>query len=244
MNGGSSVHRLDSTAARKAGKVLTMVRAMHPLLPKLEAVPTFSRPERLCTLLAAHTAQGDLKGLVLDWQHLPEDWQQQGLEAVLQTHLFAGYPRTINALAALRTQKHGRFDAQIENSFSCNVAKQSESESFLRQGEKLCRQIYGRGYDRLRQRMADLHPALDRWMVEVGYGRVLSRPGLTLRLRELCVLSVLSGQNVAPQLASHLRGALRVGASKSECEAIIAQCRLVWGEKAFQEAEKVWKSIS
>ncbi len=50
-------------------------------------------------------------------------------------------------------------------------------------------------------------------MVEIGYGRILSRPGLTLRERELCVIAVLAGQNVAPQLSSHLRGAMRAGAT-------------------------------
>jgi len=30
--------------------------------------------------------------------------------------------------------------------------------------------------------------------IENGYGRVLARPGLSLRLRELCVLAILAGQ--------------------------------------------------
>jgi alkylhydroperoxidase/carboxymuconolactone decarboxylase family protein YurZ len=71
--------------------------------------------------------------------------------------------------------------------------------------------------------MRDIHPVLDKLMVRTsnptdrvliykvdhGYGRVMSRPGLDLPLRELCVVAVLSGQHVEPQLESHLRGALR-----------------------------------
>ncbi len=56
------------------------------------------------------------------------------------------------------------------------------------------------GYEKLRQRMKQLHPVLDIMMLEHGYGRVLSRPGLSLRLRELCVVAALAGQDVAPQL--------------------------------------------
>jgi alkylhydroperoxidase/carboxymuconolactone decarboxylase family protein YurZ len=48
--------------------------------------------------------------------------------------------------------------------------------------------------------MEQLHPVLDDMMLEYGYGRVLSRPGLSLRLRELCVVAALAGQDVAPQL--------------------------------------------
>jgi hypothetical protein len=48
--------------------------------------------------------------------------------------------------------------------------------------------------------MEQLHPVLDAMMLEHGYGRVLSRPGLSLRLRELCVIAALAGQDVAPQL--------------------------------------------
>lgn len=55
-------------------------------------------------------------------------------------------------------------------------------------------------YGKLRKRMGQLHPVLDTLMLEHGYGRVLSRPGLTLRLRELCVIAVLVGQDVSPQL--------------------------------------------
>jgi len=37
-------------------------------------------------------------------------------------------------------------------------------------------------------------------MVETGYGRVMGRPGLELRMRELCVVAVLAGMNVPAQL--------------------------------------------
>jgi alkylhydroperoxidase/carboxymuconolactone decarboxylase family protein YurZ len=50
--------------------------------------------------------------------------------------------------------------------------------------------------------MGQLHPVLDTLMLEHGYGRVLSRPGLSLRLRELCVIAVLVGQDVSPQLVN------------------------------------------
>ena len=78
--------------------------------------------------------------------------------------------------------------------------------------------------------MAALHPLLDRMMIENGYGRVMSRTGeLSMRMRELCVVAALSGQNVAPQLTSHIRGAMRCGASEEEVIRVtpVVACDLV-----------------
>jgi 4-carboxymuconolactone decarboxylase len=44
-----------------------------------------------------------------------------------------------------------------------------------------------------------------------GYGKVLSRPGLDLRRRELCIVAACAAMGQDRQLHSHLRGALNVG---------------------------------
>ena len=88
-----------------------------------------------------------------------------------------------------------------------------------------------------------IHPDLDKWMLQTGYGRVLSRPGLTPRLRELCVIAVLTGQNVTPQLFSHLRGAVNVGASVAECESVLKQTEFIWGAEAQAQAFRVFEKV-
>jgi alkylhydroperoxidase/carboxymuconolactone decarboxylase family protein YurZ len=55
-------------------------------------------------------------------------------------------------------------------------------------------------YPNLRKRLNFLHPVLENVILQHAYGRTLSRPGPSLRLRELCVIAVLAGQNVLPQL--------------------------------------------
>jgi alkylhydroperoxidase/carboxymuconolactone decarboxylase family protein YurZ len=59
--------------------------------------------------------------------------------------------------------------------------------------------------------MRALHPALAEWIVWEGYGKVLSRPGLTPAEREACSVAALVALRAWPQLESHARGALRVG---------------------------------
>jgi 4-carboxymuconolactone decarboxylase len=69
-------------------------------------------------------------------------------------------------------------------------------------------------------RMRDYHPELADWILEEGYGRVLSRPVLSIRERELIVVAVLSALRLPLQLESHVRGALRVGATAGEVAAM------------------------
>ncbi|HVE42186.1 MAG TPA: carboxymuconolactone decarboxylase family protein [Planctomycetota bacterium] len=70
-------------------------------------------------------------------------------------------------------------------------------------------------------RMAGFHPALAAWILEDGYGKVLSRPILSIRERELIVVALLSALKLPLQLESHVRGALRVGATKGEVAAML-----------------------
>ncbi len=78
-------------------------------------------------------------------------------------------------------------------------------------GEATCAAVYGAMYTKLRQNITALHPVLDDWMVVEGYGKVLSRPGLDLPRRELCIVAACAASGQDRQLHSHLHGALNVG---------------------------------
>ncbi|MFN2432153.1 MAG: carboxymuconolactone decarboxylase family protein [Gemmatimonadota bacterium] len=84
-------------------------------------------------------------------------------------------------------------------------------EDWRARGEELCARVYGERYPRLRARMRELHPALDEWMVVEGYGKTLSRPGLSPAAREICAVAALAARGAARQLEAHLRGATAVG---------------------------------
>ena len=155
-----------------------------------------------------------------------------GLEVILQTHLFAGYPRTINALAAVR--KLG---------CTLNTSIDAPYEQWRTDGENLCSQIYAGAYSKLRDAIGALHVDLESWMLEMGYGRVLSRPGPSAMQREFGVLAVLSGQNVKPQLMSHLRGALHVGASIEALERVLELVGEIWGTEAQKDGLKVLEKL-
>lgn len=79
-------------------------------------------------------------------------------------------------------------------------------DEFVERGEAEMHVAFCHKYPRLRERIAELHPALDKWMVDTVYGRLRTRPGLTSRDRQLCALAALSGDIVWPQFKSSIIG--------------------------------------
>ncbi|MGE4299508.1 MAG: carboxymuconolactone decarboxylase family protein [Desulfovibrionaceae bacterium] len=88
--------------------------------------------------------------------------------------------------------------------------------------------LYARGLAKLKEvdggageavvaSLKDIAPDLGRYIIEFGFGEIMSRPGLGLRERELCTVAALTALgNAAPQLRVHVHGALNVGCTREE----------------------------
>jgi 4-carboxymuconolactone decarboxylase len=119
-------------------------------------------------------------------------------ELVLQTYLFAGFPRTLNGMRLWRRASNRTAEtADFEESLS---------SLWTSRGEKTCEEVYGTLYKRLRANIRTLHPALDSWMIDL-YGRVLGRPGLDLKRRELCIVAACAAlsQQIPCLIQRHLQ---------------------------------------
>ena len=134
-------------------------------------------------------------------------------EVILQSYLFAGFPRTLNAA---RTWRAVSGSPGPDDDPSAELANGND---WVARGEETCRRVYGESYELLRENIRELHPALDTWMITDGYGKVLSRPGLDLRTRELCIVAACAATGQQRQLHSHLHGALNSGATVDEVSA-------------------------
>lgn len=100
---------------------------------------------------------------------------------------------------------------------------------------------YDRGWERLKEidgtagerviaSLADICPDLGRYIVEFGFGDVYSRPGLSLRERELATIAALTVLGTAmPQLKVHIAAGLHVGLSRDEILEAIIQMSLYAG---------------
>jgi 4-carboxymuconolactone decarboxylase len=131
-------------------------------------------------------------------------------EVVLQSYLFAGFPRALNAAREWR-RVSGRSAPETDEGEDFGQTSRWRGE-----GEATCAIVYGPFYERLRHNIRQLHPALDAWMIVEGYGKVLSRQALDLRRRELCIVSACAMARQDRQLHSHLYGAMHAGASPEE----------------------------
>ena len=137
----------------------------------------------------------------------PHEWIE---ELILQSYLFAGFPRTLNAARDWR-RISGRPAPDSDEETEIG-----DLDSWQARGEATCSTVYGPFYDGLRRNIRTLHPALDSWMIVDGYGKVLGRPGLDLKRRELCIVACCAVARQSRQLHSHLHGALHAGATVAE----------------------------
>lgn len=169
-------------------------------------------------------------------------------EVLLQAYLFLGFPAAIWAFGIWRSLAPGRGLMEPPDhdrrSLEAGAASTDLASTWEREGEAACARVYAGNYDKLRRNVQALHPELDRWMIQEGYGKVLSRPTIDLPTRELCIVASLAVTGWEPQLHSHLRGALNAGAEPAEVEAALeAGLRYAPTEVWRGRARMLWQQV-
>lgn len=157
-------------------------------------------------------------------------------EVILQTYLFAGFPRALNAAREWR-RISGRRAPTVD------AERLQADAEFAQRGEATCSTVYGAFYDRLRVNIRGLHPALDRWMIVEGYGKVLGRPQLDLARRELCVVAACAVARQDRQLHSHLHGAVNAGAAVAVVTAALAIIAPLVGIDDQRRYQGLWARV-
>jgi len=185
---------------------------------------------RLAVVVSAGTEQAVADSIARARGTIPEVWVE---ELILQTYLFAGFPRALNAMRAWRRVAP---DAVAPESTG-NVSIWREL------GEATCETVYGDMYDRLRENIRRLHPALDDWMITEGYGKVLSRPALDLGRRELCIVAACAASLQDRQLHSHLHGALNAGVEPTVVDAAIEAIADLLGDARSRSVRLLWARV-
>jgi len=159
-------------------------------------------------------------------------------EAILQSYLFLGFPRMIDATLAFNRV----FGDQPEN-LDIDKISPGESKKWYTEGKALCRRVYGKNYERLKKRFIAMSPDVFRWMVLEGYGKVLSRPGMSHIERELAEVAALIVDRRERQLVSHVMGSLNVGASIDLIKKVNRDVKPISGEEAYKMAESIIDGI-
>jgi 4-carboxymuconolactone decarboxylase len=158
-------------------------------------------------------------------------------EIVLQSYLFLGFPRMLEAA------QHLNQTLPPSSRKACTHAvTPQESETWFHRGMTLYRRVYGSNHQLLKERVELFAPEIFRWMIVEGYGKVLSRPGLDSTVRELAVVAMIMMENRERQLHSHLKGALNVGATPELVRQVVEDIGPAAGE-GHQTAQRLLDNI-
>jgi len=182
-------------------------------------VPRLDSPTAALVRVAAAVATGkvpelDARLAAAREARVPGLWIE---ELLLQSMLVVGYPLALVAFGAWRRVGG---PAPVEGDGAEDLAH-ADWQSWATRGAAVCREVYGRAYHKLLVNLRALHPALEDLVLVDAYGKVIGRPGLDLKRRELCTVATTAVLGTADQLHSHLRGALNTGAAGEEIEAVL-----------------------
>ena len=191
--------------------------------------------------LAAAVAEGDVSEL----QERLAAAQGAGVsslwieELLLQSMLVVGYPLALVAFAVWRESA----GPTAEGGHAAEPLAHEDWQAWADRGAAVCREVYGRAYHKLLLNLRALHPALEDLVLVDAYGKVIGRPGLDLKRRELATVAAIAVLGAAQQLHSHLRGALNTGASAEEVEAVLELVAGDLDEEYLRRAQEQWADV-
>ena len=191
--------------------------------------------------LAAAVAEGDVSEL----QERLAAAQRVGVssrwieELLLQSMLVLGYPLALVAFAVWREMA----GPTAEGGHAAEPLAHEDWQAWADRGAAVCREVYGRAYHKLLLNLRALHPALEDLVLVDAYGKVIGRPGLDLKRRELATVAAIAVLGTAQQLHSHLRGALNTGASVEQVEAVLELVGPDLDREFRQRALEQWEDV-
>jgi 4-carboxymuconolactone decarboxylase len=200
------------------------------------AVAQGNEPELKARLAAARSAG------------VPPLWIE---ELLLQSMLVVGYPLALVAFAAWREVggpsgprgPGGPGGSAPQGDGGAEELAHEDWESWAARGAAVCRAVYGRAYHKLLLNLRALHPALEDLVLVDAYGKVIGRPGLDLKRRELTTVAAIAVLGAAQQLHSHLRGALNTGASPEEVDAVLELIARDLDPDGRRRAHEQWADV-
>ena len=168
---------------------------------------------------------------------VPDLWVE---ELLLQSLLLVGYPLALVAFGVWRDVTGP--SARGGDSAGEELAHE-EWQAWAERGAQVCAAVYGRAYHKLLVNLRSLHPALEDLVLVDAYGKVIGRPGLDMKRRELCTVAAVAVLGTAQQLHSHLRGALNTGATREEVEAVLGLIDGDLDPEHRRSAREQWQDV-
>lgn len=168
--------------------------------------------------VAAFEAKGDIEGLTTAITAALNDGVavNEVKEALSQLYAYTGFPRSLNALNALKEVVEERASKGIKNNVGRDSSPLPADYDALKQGTEVQTRLGGGNPFKY-----DFAPATDYYLKAHLFGDIFARDILTFPERELVTLGALSSMKGAEsQLKSHVMGAKNMGVSDAEIHAV------------------------
>ena len=117
-----------------------------------------------------------------------------------------------------------------------------DQEAFER-GLKLRNSVFGEDGEQRRRELAKFDPDFADYIIECAWGKILARPGLDTKRRELLSLAAVAVLGRLPEVRIHVNGALAVGNSRQEVVETLVQMSVYAGMPTALEAIKVASEV-
>ena len=109
----------------------------------------------------------------------------------------------------------------------------------LERGREKLREVHGERSLATIESLGDLGELI----IEVAYGEVYSRPGLSLRERQIASVAALVATGRSSQLPVHLRSSLKAGLTAEELQEVIIQTATIAGFPPAMNAMSTLKTV-
>lgn len=137
-------------------------------------------------------------------------------EALSQLYAYMGFPRSLNALGTLQKVMQELDEEGVNYELGTEASPLPAEYDALKQGTAVQTKLSGQPFN------YDFCPAEDYYLKAHLFGDIFARDVLTHADRELVTVSALSGlEGVMPQLIAHVRGALNMGVTAEQLDAIV-----------------------
>lgn len=104
------------------------------------------------------------------------------------------------------------------------------NESRLERGKRALARIDGEAGENVIAALADIAPDFATYVFEFPFGDIYSRPGLSVRDREIAAIASLAAMgNATPQLKVHIEAGLNVGLTREEITEVLMQMAVYAG---------------
>ena len=195
---------------------------------------------RLVTAMACHEAQGNQSSLATA---IGEAFDagltlNQMKEAFSHLYAYTGFPRSLNALGTLQRVADERRANGSAVEEGTEASPLPNGYDALKQGTAVQTQLTGQPFN------YNFCPAEDYYLKAHLFGDIFARDVLTYADREWVTVSALSAlEGVAPQLASHVRGAMNMGVSHDQLLGLVEALRAAGQPQAAARCEAAIASV-